>query len=80
MNQFRELFTVKYGIDYDNWVTVNVNGLEDTYTRGTYTIKIRRNDFPNLIKVYNASNKMVYNNYIYTIYDYKKMKKKLKWT
>lgn len=78
--QLNEVFTVEYGLDYDKWVTVDVKGLEDTYTRGTYTIKLRRNDFPNLFKVYNASGKMVYNNYIYTISDYKKMKKKLKWT
>jgi len=79
MNPYSEVFTVQYGLFYDKWVTVSVEKLEDIYTRGTYTIKVRRNDFPNLFKVYNDAGKMVYNNYIYTISDYIKMKKKLRW-
>jgi hypothetical protein len=77
------LFTTNYGTDYDGWEKITsenrVGGFYDTYQRGDYTINVTSSVFYLFLEI-KKDDKVVAREYVKTIPEYKKLKKKLGWT
>lgn len=84
MRQCRELFTTNYGVQYDNWVSIAPQNLEggfyQSFSRGDYIINVSTSTFCLLVQILNSNDAVVYYDRIETVPEYKKVKKKLKWT
>jgi hypothetical protein len=86
MRTKQDLFTINYAIEFDSWVKIeteeNNQGFTQTYTKTTtanvYTININPVIFYNLLKINDQNNKLIFFGYVRNLYDYGKLKKKLK--
>jgi hypothetical protein len=83
MRTQKDLFTVMYAIEYDGWVKIPAThirlGFLSSYMRGTYEINITSPIYYNLVRILDKNKKVVFFDYIRSLYDYNKMKKKLGW-
>lgn len=81
MNNNNVLFSTNYSINYDNWVQQTLTSEDGItlYLRGTDSIYVKRNDYYLLLTIYDEDDVLIFKNYIKTIQDYKKLKKKLRW-
>lgn len=82
----QDLFTIGFAVTYDGWVKVEREEIEygftQTYTKTTkdnvYTINVNPVIFYNLLKVNDKNDKVIFYGYVRNLYDYSKLKKKLK--
>jgi hypothetical protein len=79
-----DLFTTNFGINYDKWVSTPpanlTGGFFQSFKRGDYTINVSTAIYYLLVEILDKNEKIVYYGYIKTIDEYKKIKRKLKWT
>ena len=81
MRQKNELFTTNYGVQYDNWLKVDlpVEGqFRDVYIWCNYYIYTWTSNYYLLVQIVDVNNKIVYEGYINTIPQYLKIRNKLK--
>lgn len=86
MRTKQDLFTIGFAVQYDSWVKVPreeiEKGFTQTYTKTTkcnvYTINVNPVIFYNLLKINDQNNKLIFFGYVRNLYDYSKLKKKLK--
>ena len=83
MRTQKDLFTVTYAVEYDKWVKIPPThiglGFLSSYMRGDYEININSPVYYNLVRILDKDKKVVFFDYIRSLYDYNKMKKKLNW-
>lgn len=83
MRTQQDLFTVTYAVEYDGWVKIPATHIElgflSSYMRGAYEINITSPIYYNLVRILDKNKKVVFFDYIRSLYDYNKMKKKLGW-
>lgn len=75
-----ELFTTNWAIFYDGWVLQSNLDWGQIYKRGDYTIRTNRNVFYLLLYIYDKNLKLVISKRIYSVDQYLRLKKKLRWT
>jgi hypothetical protein len=80
MNPYSEVFTTNYGITYDNWVPIDLapDELTTVYLWCNYYIYVKRSNYYLFLTILDNNNKVLFKNYVVTISDYLKIKKKLK--
>lgn len=83
MRTQQDLFTVQYAVEYDGWVKIPANHIElgflSSYMKGEYEINITSPIYYNLVRILDRNKKVVFFDYIKSLYGYNKMKKKLGW-
>ncbi len=79
-----DLFTTNYGVDYDKWIATTpqnlVGGFFESFTKDGYIINVSTAVYYLLVQVVDNTGKVVFMDYVKSIADYKKLKKKLRWT
>lgn len=84
MRSNQDLFTVKYAIDYDGWIKLEDFPSEeqfvDVYLWCNYLVYTRRVNFYLLLKIIDSKGNVIFEGYVKNLYDYSKLKKKLKLT
>lgn len=81
MRKPQELFTVRYAVLYDKWIKLDLPPEEqftEVYSWCNYYVYVRRVDFYLFIKVQDISYNTIFEGTIANMYDYCKLKKKLK--